>query len=142
MKNNSVFAKIKCLYQEYKEIIYYVFWGGCTTLISISSFMIANTFLGIHELIANVISWILAVSFAYVTNRIFVFRSSAKGTDIIKEVLLFFSSRGITLILEEAILLVFSVWLMFDGVIVKISAQFVVLVLNYIISKFITFRKK
>lgn len=90
MKNNCMFMKIKCLYQKNNEIVSYVFWGACTTLVSIFSFIVSNKWLGMHELVANVTSWLLAVLFAYVTNRIYVFKSSVKGWKKINEILLFF----------------------------------------------------
>lgn len=135
-------TKIKNLYEKNKEIVAYIFWGGCTTLISIFSFAVCYKLFCMHELIANIVSWILAVTFAYVTNRIWVFKSSAKSRDMVNEILLFFSSRLITLLLEEFIIVIFTVWLLFDGLLVKIFGQFIVLITNYLISKFITFKKR
>ena len=127
------------LYAKYKSILLYIFFGGLTTVISIASFILFS--LIVDELISNIISWILAVAFAFVTNRVWVFNSQAKGKDIFKEMLSFYSGRLITLGLEEAILLIFVTWLQFNGTIIKIIAQFIVLVGNYLISKCITFKK-
>ena len=145
MMNKSysfIIEKIRDLYNKNKEIILYIFWGACTTLVSICSFAVANKCFYIHELTANIISWLFAVSFAYITNRVWVFKSSAKGWKIVNEILLFFSSRLMTLMLEEAIIFIFTVLLLFDGLVVKISGQFIVLIVNYLVSKFITFKKK
>ena len=95
-----------------------------------------------RTLLANIVSWILAVTFAYVTNRVWVFSSTAKGKAILREMLSFYSGRLITLGLEEAMLLVFVTWLQLNGVVIKIIAQIVVLVSNYLISKLITFKKE
>lgn len=127
------------LYSKYKSVLLYIFFGGLTTVISIVSFMLFS--LIVNELISNIISWILAVTFAFVTNRVWVFNSQAKGKDIFKELLSFYSGRLITLGIEEAMLLIFVTWLQFNGSVIKIIAQFVVLVSNYLISKFITFKK-
>lgn len=127
------------LYAKYKSVLLYIFFGGLTTVISIASFMLFS--LIVNELISNIISWILAVTFAFVTNRVWVFNSQAKGKDIFKELLSFYSGRLITLGIEEAMLLIFVTWLQFNGSVIKIIAQFVVLVSNYLISKFITFKK-
>lgn len=128
-------------YKKYKMVLLYIFFGGCTTVISIVSFA-AFVGLGINELIANVLSWIFAVLFAYVTNRTWVFDSKATGVEsICKEASAFFGGRLLTLGMEEVLLLVFVTWLEFDSMIVKLIAQIVVLVSNYIISKWLVFRK-
>jgi len=93
------------------------------------------------ELLSNVVSWVLAVTFAYITNRIWVFCSKAKGKVVFKEMLSFYSGRLITLILEEVLLFVFVILLQLNAVVIKIIAQFVVLVSNYFISKLITFKE-
>ena len=98
---------------------------------------------GLDALIANVISWIFAVLFAFFTNRRWVFdgkSEDAKG--LWAQMVSFFGGRLFTLAVEEAILAVFVTWLGFDGVIVKVVAQVVVIVLNYFISKFWVFKKK
>lgn len=127
------------VYTRNKAVLLYVFFGGLTTIISIGSFVLFDWVL--NELLANVISWIFAVTFAYITNRIWVFRSRVHGKAIWKEVSLFFSGRLFTLGLEEVILLVFVTWMQCNGALIKTIAQFVVLVTNYIISKWITFRR-
>lgn len=128
-------------YKKYKSVLLYIFFGGCTTVISIASFALFVG-LGINELIANVLSWILAVLFAYITNRTWVFASKASETKAIcREIASFFGGRLLTLGIEEALLLVLVTWLRFDSLAVKIGAQIVVLVLNYVISKWIVFKK-
>ena len=139
---SSVLKKICYLYKKYKSIILYVFFGGLTTLISICSFAFANSWLKINALIANVISWTCAVTFAYITNRIWVFQSKAKGKQIFTEALLFYSGRLLTLGIEELIFLVFVTWLHMNSLMIKVIAQIIVLVSNYIISKVLVFRKK
>lgn len=128
-------------YKKYKMMLLYIFFGGCTTVISIASFAVFVG-LGINELIANGLSWIFAVLFAYVTNRTWVFDSKASGMkQIYGEVAAFFGGRLLTLGLEEVLLLVFVTWLQFDSMLIKIAAQVVVLVSNYLISKWLVFRK-
>ena len=150
MKEKDIFDEIMSLpglrqfyglYEKYKPILLYIFFGGCTTVVSIGSFILLETVLGLNELIANIGSWILAVSFAYVTNRIWVFRSRVRGKAVGKEILSFFSGRLITLGLEEAMLLIFVTWLQFNGTVIKVIAQIAVLIGNYLISRWITFRK-
>ncbi len=133
---------LKQLFNKYKEIILYVFFGGLTTVVSVGSFIAFVELLGIHPLIANALSWILAVGFAYVTNRKWVFGSQTKGKSIWAEVCSFYGGRLMTLGLEEALLLIFGFWLGMNAKVVKLAAQVVVLISNYILSKFLIFRKK
>lgn len=130
------------LYEKYKEVLLYILFGGVSTVVSIGSFVLCDTVLGINELVANVISWVLAVSTAYATNRTWVFGSEATGRAFWKEMVSFFSGRVLTLLMEEAILLVFVTWLDFPGTWVKLAAQIAVLVGNYFLSKLIIFKKK
>ena len=130
------------LYAKYKEILLYILFGGVATVVSIGSFVVCETLLGMDALIANVISWVLAVATAYTTNRTWVFCSTAKGKAFWTELVSFFSGRVLTLLMEEGILLVFVTWLHFPGVWVKVAAQIAVLVGNYFLSKLIIFKKK
>lgn len=70
-------GKIKELYLKYKEIINYLIFGGLTTIVSFGSYYVSARIMGIDEVVSNVISWILAVLFAYITNKLFVFESKA-----------------------------------------------------------------
>lgn len=135
-----VLRRFEGLYQKHRSVLLYLLFGGLTTLISIGSFMVFDFFL--HELIANLLSWICAVAFAYVTNRIWVFRSRVKGLAVLRELVTFVTGRLLTLGAEEALLLVFVTWLQLPGTPVKIAAQVLVLILNYVISKLLVFRKK
>ena len=130
------------LYAKYKEIFLYILFGGVATVVSIGSFVICETVLGMDALLANVISWVLAVATAYATNRTWVFGSKAAGKAFWKEMVAFFSGRLLTLFVEEVFLLIFVTWLHFPGVWVKVAAQIAVLVGNYFISKRIVFKKE
>ena len=133
--------KLYPLYEKYKSVLLYIFFGGLTTVISVGSFMLFE-YMGIGTLIANFLSWICAVTFAYATNRVWVFSSRAKGTAALRELISFFGGRVFTLGIEELLLLVFVQWVRLNSTWVKIAAQVVVLILNYVISKILVFRKK
>ncbi len=134
--------KIKDLYIKYKEVINYLFFGGCTFLVSIISFFLFNKVCNFNEHVANVISWILAVSFAYITNKKYVFESkTSEKKDLLKEIGSFVSARILTLVMEELILVVGVNLLHIDSMIVKIVAQVVVIVANYFLSKLFIFKK-
>ena len=151
-KEKDIFDKIMALpglnifegfYQKYKEMLLYLFFGGMTAVISIGSYSYCDVGLGFDPLIANIISWILAVTFAYVTNKVWVFSVETHGMhELFIEAFHFFTGRLFTLIVEEAILLIFISKLHFNSIVVKVVAQGVVVVLNYIISKLIVFREK
>ena len=131
---------IRKLFQKHRELILYVFFGGLATLVSIGTFLAFDRIM--NELLANLLSWVITVGFAYWTNRTWVFCSQVRGRGVWKEMLTFYAGRLATLGLEEAILLVFVTLLGWRAALVKIVAQVVVVVGNYIISKLLIFRKK
>lgn len=128
-------------YKKNKEILLYLFFGGLTFLVSISSYALFNIRIGWNALTANIASWILAVAFAYVTNRTWVFESSTdRGSNLIKEITGFVGGRIATLVIEELILFIFITEFEMNSVLVKIVAQVVVIALNYVLSKMIVFK--
>lgn len=128
------------VYTRYKEQLLYLFFGALTTVISIGVFALFTKVIPCDELVANILSWILAVLFAFLTNRTWVFQSAA-GESFGKQMVSFYLGRVATLLIEEALLLVFVKWLLWDGMIVKIAAQVIIVVLNYVISKLFIFKK-
>lgn len=131
------------IYQKYKEVILYIVFGGLTTVVSIASFAWCDVVLQMNPLVANVISWILAVTFAYITNKLWVFDAKTNGLkEILRQAVEFYGGRLLTLGMEEVILLIFINGLGFPSIGVKIAAQVIVLIVNYIISKWIVFREK
>ena len=135
--------KIKELYFKYKEIINYLIIGGLTTVVSLIIYYslvltILNPEVALELQIANILSWIVAVIFAYYTNRKYVFESKNNSKS---EMLKFFLSRIGTLIIDMLLMFIFVSVLHFNDKIMKIIVQIVVIVLNYILSKFIVFKK-
>ena len=132
----------KPLWKRHREVLLYLFFGGLTTVISIGSFaFFVHT--GIGALIANVFSWILAVLFAYVTNSIWVFSARPSGpSEMLRQAAGFYGGRVATLLLEEAVLFIGINLLGFPDLLVKVAAQVLVLVGNYVISKLFVFRKR
>ena len=136
--------KLLNLYKKYKEIINYLIVGGLTTVISLAVYYLSVlTFLNpnnsIQLQIANILSWIAGVTFAYFTNRIFVFES--KNTNKIKEATKFVSSRITTLLLDMFIMWLFVTTLHLNDKIIKLISQILVIVGNYILSKLFVFKK-
>ena len=141
--------KIKDLYKKYEEVIMYVIIGGITTLIGVGSkllllFTVFDAENSFELQLAIIISWILAVAFAYVANRIFVFKS--KNDHILKEIVSFVSSRVITLLLDMGLLWLFITLIKmnsdFQVKVITIVIQVLVFVLNYVFSKLFVFKKK
>ena len=128
-------------YKKYKEVLLYLFFGGLTTIISIGSYAFFDVSMHMNPMIANIFSWILAVLFAYVTNRIWVFDSNAEERRI-QEMVSFFGGRVATLLMEEAILYVGINLLSMNSIGVKVAAQILVLIGNYLISKLFVFKGK
>lgn len=134
MKNNF----ITDVYRKHRQLLLYLVFGFLTTLISIGTFALFEEVLGTDPLLANVVSWILAVLFAFVTNRGFVFE--AEGS-LLTQLARFYLARVATLLLEEGIIFVFVTLLTFDALIVKTLAQIIVVILNFILSKLFVFGK-
>ncbi len=138
-----VLRRLYPFYEKHKEILLYLFFGLCAFIISTGSFSILNVIFGVNELIANVISWILAVLFAFFTNRSWVFRSRTNTAGAFgKQLASFIGARIVTLIIEEAIIFIFITRMGLNSVVVKVVAQIVVIVLNYVFSKWFVFRKR
>ena len=129
-------------WNRHREVLLYLFFGGLTTVISIGSFWLCDSVLQLNEHVANAVSWVLAVLFAFVTNRLWVFQAPAKGIAFWIQLSRFYVGRLATFFAEEIIILVFITWLGFHSLTVKIAAQVMVLILNYIVSKIFVFRKK
>ena len=132
------------LYRKYEEIINYLIIGGLTTVVSLITYYslvytVLNANNAIQLQIANVLSWIVSVTFAYFTNRKFVFKSNNKNK--LQEARDFFASRILTLLIDMFLMFVFVTLLSFNDRIIKVIVQVVVIVINYILSKFIVFKK-
>ena len=128
--------------KKYKEQISYLFFGGCTFLVSMISFWFFNSVMKMPETIANIPSNVIAILFAYVTNKLFVFEKKTEDTKgLAKEFLTFIGGRLVTFLLEEGIIFLGVNVLHINGLAVKMIGQVVVIVSNYFISKFVVFRK-
>lgn len=136
--------KIKKLIIDNAEILRYLIVGVLTTAVSLGSyFILVRTVLNPESAkqlqLANVISWFLAVLFAFFANRKYVFRSKEK--DVISEIGKFFASRIGTLVVDMAIMFLLVTVLKMSDVSAKLIVQVVVLVLNYVLSKIFVFTK-
>lgn len=136
--------KIRELFNKYKEVIMYLIFGVLTTVVSLVSYYlltitILNPESGLQLQIANILSWIISVAFAYITNRKYVFESKSK--EFVKEISSFVGGRVVTLLMDMAIMFIFVTVLHLNDKVFKLVSQVVVIVANYIISKIFVFKK-
>lgn len=136
--------KIFDLYKKYQEIINYLIVGGLTTIVSLGVyyacvFTILNPKVALELQIANIISWVCAVLFAFIANRLFVFKS--KNKRILNEFGSFIGSRVLTLVIDMFIMFIMVTLFGINDKISKLVVQIVVTVLNYIFSKLFVFKR-
>lgn len=132
------------IYYKNPEVWNYLIVGLLTTLVNfIVFFAVTRTFLdanvAIELQIATIISWIISVAFAYVTNRIFVFKS--KNKNIFAEVTKFVGSRILSLLMDMGIMFLVVTVLSMSDIIGKLISQVVVIIANYVLSKLLVFKK-
>lgn len=161
---------IRNLYKKYEDIILYIIFGVLTTAVSFITQFAASGFLGTSVIVSTSISWVCAVTFAYVTNRKFVFKSQDRGAaKIAAEAARFYGARVATYFLEVLMMYLcadrfsgFFIKLMnleslnyssgvfapfrdaagLNEMIFKLTANVIILISNYILSKLLVFRKK
>ena len=133
---------IKKMFEKYKELISYVFWGGATTVVNYCVYFLCTKLLMVNYLVSNVLSWVAAVSFAFVVNKLFVFASKSWAVNIVfSELWKFVSARILSGVMETGILFLFVSLLKLPDAPVKIGASVLVIVINYVISKWLIFKK-
>jgi len=148
---------ITTIFNKYKELIMYVIFGVLTTLVNFGAFWLFTKILGEQlYLVNNAIAWVVGVVFAYITNKLFVFESKSWEIKLVtKEVAEFFGARVLSFLVEEGGMLLFVSVLglgeksltifgftITGQFVVKILLAVIVVVLNYIFSKFFIFRKQ
>lgn len=138
--------KLKNLYKKYKEIINYLIIGGLTTVVSLATFYIVRIFFLTNDTqldiqISNIISWFFAVLFAFITNKKYVFESKKKGKENLAEMIKFYLSRITTLLIDMATMWLLTAPLNINDKISKIIVQFIIVILNYVLSKIFVFKK-
>ena len=130
-------------YRKYKEPLLYLFFGGVTFFLNLGLYWLFAHPLGVDPLVANIISWVLCVGFAYITNRVWVFREKARDArGIVREAVSFTAGRLATLGMEELVLWLGIEVLHIHDIAIKVVAQILVIVGNYVISKWVVFRKR
>lgn len=130
------------LFEKYRELILYVFFGGLTTLVDWAGYWLLTDLLHVPYMTAAFLSQVISILFAYVTNRRFVFESKVHGAGAVAvEMAKFFGARGTSLLLNMLVMYAGVDMLHFNDKVIKVIASVLVIIANYIFSKLFVFRK-
>ncbi len=121
-----------------KELLAYIVFGVLTTIVNFVVYIFFTKICGVNYVISNILAWFLSVLFAYITNRIWVFES--KNSDVVKECLIFYSGRLFSGFLDTCLMILFIEILTMGDLISKIIIQILVIIVNYVFSKWIVFK--
>ncbi|WP_034601634.1 GtrA family protein [Clostridiisalibacter paucivorans] len=125
------------------QMLRYCIVGGATTVVSFGTYFFLLYVSNINPNIANVISIIVAILFAYVTNKIFVFKSHCKNIkELITEILSFFFARAITMLMEVGGVFFLIDLVHIDPILSKIFISIVILIFNYLLSRFFVYKER
>ena len=134
--------KMRNVIEKYRDVILYLFFGVCTTAVNVLVYWLVAYCLNGGTTISTILAWFMAVLFAYFTNRKWVFHSVAVQTkEILKEAVAFFSCRLTTGIVDVGCMFVFVQILGMNDMLIKLGSNILVIILNYIASKLLIFRK-
>lgn len=135
--------KVKVLIEKYWDILSYLFFGVCTTIVNYLIYIPCYNLWGLSASVSNMVAWVVAVAFAYLTNKPFVFKSNDwSAQTVVPELTKFVGCRIGSGAAETLILFVAVDLLGWNGNIWKLLTQVMVVILNYIGSKLLVFRKK
>jgi len=135
--------KIKELFNQYKEIINYLIFGVLTTLVNYITYLILAKLLNIDYMVSTVVSQIISIIFAYVTNKLFVFKTKDLSTkQLLQEMVSFFGFRIISLLLDMGFMYLFVDILHLNDTIMKLVSNVLIVIANYVFSKLFIFKKK
>ena len=128
-------------FKNSKQLLLYLFFGICTTAINTICYGILHEFLCINNIFSIILAWLVAVIFAFTTNKIYVFESKrTKISERLKEFTFFFGCRIMTGILDVVIMVIAVDYMKWNGLIWKLISNVIVTIINYVASKFIIFK--
>ena len=135
--------KIISLIKKHKSFISYGIFGVLTTVVNIVTYNLCYYQMGISNTLSNIAAWILAVTFAYLTNKAWVFESRSWAWEILRrEIPAFVSCRLATGILDLVIMYLCVDVMLWNAMLMKLMSNILVILLNYIFSKLVIFKKK
>lgn len=128
--------------KKYKCFLFYIAFGVMTTFVNIVVYYICMNIFAAGNILSNIIAWGFSVSFAYFTNRKWVFESEAKDSKgLVREAIYFYSCRLLTGFLDLVIMFIFVDLIHFNYMVMKFLSNVIVILSNFIASKFIVFKK-
>lgn len=132
---------MKALWDKYKHVFFYLVFGALTTVVNIAAYHICYEIWRVPNVPSNIIAWVLAVAVAYITNKLWVFDSKSFAPQtLLPELWKFVSCRLATGVMDTAIMWVGVDLLRGPGTPIKLGANVLVVVFNYIFSKWIIFK--
>lgn len=135
--------KLRSLLVKYWDILTYLVFGVLTTVVNYAVYLPVYNFCGISAAVSNMIAWVVAVAFAFLTNKPFVFHSHDwSAQTVLPELTKFVSCRIASGVLETVILFLSVDCMNWNGNIWKLVTQVLVIIINYVGSKLLVFRKK
>ena len=135
--------KIRVLVEKHWDIVSYLFFGVCTTVVNYLIYIPCYNLLGMSASVSNIVAWVVAVAFAYLTNKPFVFKSNDwSAATVVPELTKFVGCRIGSGVAETIVLFLAVDLLGWNGNIWKLVTQVMVTVMNYVASKLLVFRKK
>ncbi len=134
-------SKICELLKKHKQIILYLVFGVLTTVVNIVAYWVFAYPLSLNTILSTILAWLLSVVFAFVTNKFFVFEKKT-SKNLAYEILTFFASRLLTGGLDTLIMFVFVDILLANDILIKVISNIVVIILNFVLSKIIVFKKE
>lgn len=134
---------LKALFVKYYDIISYLFFGAVTTAINYLVYLPCYNWLNLSATVSNMIAWVVAVIFAFLTNKPFVFKSHDWSMKtVLPEFGKFLGCRIGSGVMETVIILLTVDCLHWNGNIMKIITNVLVIIVNYIGSKLLVFKNK
>ena len=136
-----MYEKRKALYAKYRSTVIYLVFGVLTTVVNYAVYLPLYNFVHLPASICNGIAWAVAVAFAYVTNKLYVFKCKSWDSGVLGELLRFVGSRVASGVVETLCLLITVDILAWNGNIIKLLLAIFVIIFNYVLSKFFVFKK-
>ncbi|MBD5134073.1 MAG: GtrA family protein [Clostridiales bacterium] len=134
---------VRALLRKHRELVSYLFWGVMTTAVNYAAYTLLTEGIHVYYLTSTVIAWAISVLFAYFVNKLFVFQSRDWAWRVaLRELWQMVAARLFSLGLEMAIMWLFVDMMYCNHLVVKLAANVVVVIVNYVLSKFIIFKKK
>ena len=130
-------------YRKHQEGMRYLIFGALSTVVNIVSYTVLYYLFHISNAISNILAWVIAATFAYITNKLYVFNSKVNTKiELLKEILYFYGCRLLTLAIDEGIMIGTVDKLGWNALLMKIVANIIVIILNFIFSKILIFKKQ